>query len=102
MYSDGQGVPKDPAQALAWFRKAADQMYPPAQFNMGMLYAQGSGVARDLEQAVAWFRQAAEAGLPQAQDALRQVAGTGLMSAQHALGMSYEKGWGSAKIEAEA
>ena len=62
MYSDGQGVPKDPAQALTWFRKSADQEYPPAEFNMGVLYAAGTGVPRDLEQAVEWYRKAAARG----------------------------------------
>jgi TPR repeat protein len=77
-------------------------MYPPAEFNMGVLYAEGLGVPRDLAQAVEWYRKAAEWELPQAQDALRTLAVTGFPPAQHVLGMTYENGWGSAKIEAEA
>ena len=28
MYANGRGVPQDEAQAVAWFREAADQGYP--------------------------------------------------------------------------
>ena len=71
---------------------------------MGILYVVGTGVPRDLEQAVKWYRKAAESGMPQAQDALRIVANVKYKyaPAQHVLGMTYENGWGSAKIEAEA
>ena len=30
MYDGGRGVAKDDAQAVAWYRKAADQRYPEA------------------------------------------------------------------------
>jgi TPR repeat protein len=53
-------------------------------------------------QAVEWFRKAAELGLPQAQDALRSLAGTGDLAAQNALGLTYEHGWGTIQIDAEA
>ena len=35
MYADGQGVPKDDAQAVKWYRLAADQGYAMAQVNLG-------------------------------------------------------------------
>ena len=34
-HSTGQGVPQDDVQAVAWYRKAADQGYAGAQFNLG-------------------------------------------------------------------
>ena len=37
-YKNGQGVEKDEAEAEKWFRKAADQGYPPAQRNLSRLH----------------------------------------------------------------
>ena len=102
MYSDGQGVPKDLAEAAAWLRKSADQGFASAEFNMGVLCVVGTGVPRDLAQGVQWYRKAAESGLPQAQGALKIVADGGYAPAQHVLGMTYENGWGSVKLDAEA
>jgi TPR repeat protein len=45
MYQKGQGVDQDHAQALYWYRCAAEQGYAPAQYNLGWLYAKGQGVA---------------------------------------------------------
>ena len=41
----GQGVVKDEEEAAKWFRKAADQGYAPAQYNLGGMYTKGNGVA---------------------------------------------------------
>jgi len=69
---------------------------------MGVLCVVGAGVPQDWAQGVQWYRKAAESGLPQAQGALKIVADGGYAPAQHVLGMTYENGWGSAKIDAEA
>ena len=74
MYAEGKGIAKDEAQAVAWFRKAAEQGYAPAQFNLGVMYAEGIGIAKDETQAVAWSRKAAEQGYAPAQEALRQLS----------------------------
>ena len=34
MYEQGQGVPRDDAQAAVWLRKAADQGYANAEVNL--------------------------------------------------------------------
>ena len=47
-----RGVPQDDAQAVAWYRKAADQGDARAQTNLGAAYETGRGVARDLAQAL--------------------------------------------------
>lgn len=36
-YEKGQGVPQDDAQALAWYRKAAEQGHAKAQYNLGVM-----------------------------------------------------------------
>ena len=43
---NGQGVAKDQVEAVKWYRKAAEQNYAKAQYNLGVCY----------EQAKAWRR----------------------------------------------
>jgi hypothetical protein len=52
----------DTAVAIDWFRRAAAQEYPPAEFQMGLMYDFGFGVAADEEAALAWYRRAAQHG----------------------------------------
>jgi TPR repeat protein len=59
MYNDGQGVPQDPAEALKWFRKAAEQGEARGLFNLGIAYSRGNGVPQDYVQAHVWFSLAA-------------------------------------------
>ncbi|MDA8258986.1 MAG: tetratricopeptide repeat-containing serine protease family protein [Betaproteobacteria bacterium] len=86
-YSEGKGVAKDPAQAVAWWRKAAEQGEANAQFNLGVMYYQGTGVPKDAAQALAWYRKAAEQG-----DA----------DAQNNLGVMYDQGEGVLKDAVQA
>ena len=58
LYEEGLGVPRDPAQALAWYQKAADQGYAAAYNDLGAMYANGSGVPQDLVRAYVLFTQA--------------------------------------------
>ena len=55
-----QGVAKDHAEAVKWYRKAAEQNLAEAQTNLGSCYANGQGVAKDEVEAVKWYRKAAE------------------------------------------
>jgi TPR repeat protein len=75
------------AEALRWFRKAADAGNAGAMSNLGSLYVTGKGVAKDEAEALRWFRKAADAG------------NAGAMSN---LGSLYVTGKGVAKDEAEA
>ena len=59
MYDNGQGVPQDYAQAVSWYRKAADQGYALAQFSLGGMYYSGRGVPQDYIQAHMWWNLAA-------------------------------------------
>ena len=38
-YANGQGVGKDDAEAVKWFRKSAEQGYDEAQTELGFMYA---------------------------------------------------------------
>jgi TPR repeat protein len=55
----GLGVPQDFAEAMKWFRLAADQGNASAQSSLGVGYALGRGVPQDFAEAVRWFRRAA-------------------------------------------
>ena len=86
-YNKGQGVKKDYAEAVKWYRKSADQGNAAAQCNLGRCYYAGQGVAQDYAEAVKWFRKAAEQGLA---------------AAQYCLGVCYYKGQGVTQDYAEA
>jgi TPR repeat protein len=79
-YELGAHVTKDPAQAAAWYRKAADQGFAQAQHSLGVLYELGNGVAAEPTTAVLWYRKAAEQGFAPAQFSLGlcYVHGTGV------------------------
>jgi TPR repeat protein len=59
-YSTGEGVKQDATQAVYWIRKAAEQGYARAQFNLGVCYTSGEGVEQDFAQAADWYRKAAD------------------------------------------
>jgi len=86
-FSGTLGVAKDEAEAVKWFRKAAEQNVADAQFSLGVCYANGRGVAEDDAEAVKWFRKAAEQNYARA---------------QYNLGVCYDSGEGVAKDEVEA
>jgi TPR repeat protein len=62
LHAQGQGVPRDPAAAVAWTRKAAELGDVRAQLELGLAYENGTGVARDNQEAARWFRAAAGQG----------------------------------------
>ena len=57
-YKYGHGVPRDPAEAVNWFRKAARLGNAYAQYNLGFMYFMGQGVAQDYTEAMAWYQPA--------------------------------------------
>jgi len=54
---------KDAAEAVKWYRKAAEQGHALAQTNLGFMYEKGDGVPKDAAEAVKWYRKATEQGL---------------------------------------
>ena len=79
LYRTGRGVARDLAQALRWYRRAADQGFAGAQANLGDMFARGQGVATDYAAAAVWFHRAAVQGH---------------VAAQYNLGLLYETGLG--------
>jgi len=60
-------VKQDYAEAVRWYRKAAEQGHALAQCNLGVMYDKGRGVKQDHAEAVRWYRKAAEKGHAHAQ-----------------------------------
>ena len=79
MYDEGQGVPRDAAEAAKWHRKAAVQGHADAQLSLALMYSYGDGVPQDYTKAAKWYRLAAEQGRARA---------------QYILGIMYVKGQG--------
>jgi TPR repeat protein len=74
MYQDGEGIDEDPAKAVYWFRKAAEQDYPPAQFSLGEAYEEGFGIEPDMKRAIFWYNKAAEFGDTDAEEKLAELS----------------------------
>ena len=67
MHANGYGAPKDDAEAVKWYTKAAEQDYHAAQYNLCMMYAAGTGVPEDYVQAYKWL-VLASVGTPDAKN----------------------------------
>ena len=77
-YAEGKVVAKDEAEAVRWYRKAADQGYADAQCWLGKWYTYHLTIG-EKPQAAKWYRKAAEQGH---------------VVAQHELGVLYFRGAG--------
>ena len=86
-YSAGEGVSQDRAEAIRWWRRAAEQGRAETQYLLGLMYHLGLGVPQNYLEAVRWSRLAAEQGVA---------------SAQHRLGKFYYDGVGVSRSYEEA
>ena len=122
-YSGEFGKATNYLEAVKWFRKAAGQNYPQAQYDLGVCYESGNGVPQNYAEAVQWYRKAAEQNFAAAQNNLgkcfyagqgvatnqaeavewfREAAGQNYAQAQCNLGVCYKSGNGVAQNYAEA
>jgi TPR repeat protein len=63
LYATGDWTgPKDPTQAVEWYRKAAERGHPDAQYNLGFMYLLGEGLSSDPEVGLRWLRRSADQG----------------------------------------
>ena len=67
IYAKGEGVSQDDAEAVRWFRLAAEQGDAEAQYNLGLIFVTGTDVPQDDTVAAKWFRLAADQGRYEAQ-----------------------------------
>ena len=123
MYHEGEGVPRNHAEAAKWLRRAAEQGRAEAQFNLGILYHEGEGVPQNHVEAAKWWRCAAELenahaqynlgvahrkgeGVPQnnkeAMKWFHRAAEQGDAEAQYNLGLAYGEGRGVPQDDEEA
>ena len=56
----GNGMEQSATQAIDWFRKAAEQELPDAQYSLARALLNGEGVEKDLLEAEKWYRAASE------------------------------------------
>ena len=125
MYQKGKSYydVKDYAEAVKWYRKAAEQGNASGQCDLGWMYQNGYGVTQDYAEALYWYRKAAEQGYARAQRGLgwmyqngygvtkdyaeavkwyRKAADQGNASGQRDLGYMYSKGYGVEQDYAQA
>lgn len=82
-YERGDGVRKDEAEAIKWYRKAAELGDWVAQWNVGRMLEEGKGIVANPAEAAKWYRKSAEQGRGQYQ-----------LLSQEALGKLYAEGRG--------
>ena len=58
---------RDVGEAVAWYRRAAEQGFVDSQFNLAMVYSTGEDLAPDEAEAAIWFQRAADLGDAEAQ-----------------------------------
>jgi len=79
MYDYGHGVTADPAEAMVWYKRSAEQGQPAVQYLVGAKYFKGENVPQDYIEAAKWWELADNGG---------QV------DAQFNLGLMYSRGLG--------
>ncbi len=62
IYLKGDSAPLNHAEAVKWFRKAANQGVDAAQANLGLMYVTGDGVPKDNVKAFSWWSVAEKQG----------------------------------------
>jgi len=72
----GLSTTPDAAQALRWFRQAAEQGVPEAQVKTGLFHELGIGTPQDFTEALKWYGKAAEKGYAGAQVRLGMIYGS--------------------------
>ncbi len=121
IYMVGWGVPRNPAEAVHWYKTADEWGYIPATHIVGRAYRSGYGVTKDIRKAVDYFKRASDAGYAPSQYALGEIyylgdegipqdkvtAGAYLLAAArkgepnalYAMGRLYELGEGGASAD---
>lgn len=72
-YADLLDAAEQDVEAVAWYRKAAEQGEPAGEFGLGRMHANGEGVKRDPAEALKWYRLAAGRNHVPALDALARA-----------------------------
>ena len=62
MYANGDGVPKNPAEAVKWISLAANSDNADAIALLGNFYAEGFGLTKDQKKAVELYKKSIDRG----------------------------------------
>ncbi len=106
-YENGYGVIQNPEEAVALYRKAAEQGHVTAQLKLGNCYEDGIGVIKNETEAFEWYRKAAENTISFDHNGPlwnidRKAARQGQKTARRTLAKCYKKGIGVTANEEEA
>ena len=96
MYQNGQGVARDPGQAVQWWRRAALGGNTSALFNLAVAYFNGDGVMADDIEAYKWVELAESHASDERQGkyaALREALLMKMTTAQVAEGHQRVQDW---------
>ncbi|MBL4874254.1 MAG: sel1 repeat family protein, partial [Rhodobacteraceae bacterium] len=74
MYENGVGVLQDYAEAVKWYRLAAEQGHASSQNNLGVIYEYGNGVLQDNVRSHMWYNISSANGAEGAREWRDQVA----------------------------
>ncbi len=86
-YLKGQGVERDPAIAMRWIERSAEQQLAEAQYTLGAMHHAGRGALQSFPLAFKWFELAAQQNHAEA---------------QYSLGIMYRNGQGVAVDKSKA
>ena len=75
MYLNGQGFEKNLAEALRWYKAAAEQEHPHALYMLYVMYSEGVGVEVNQQLAHAYLIRAAREGSEYAREELKKTEG---------------------------
>ncbi|MDP2357384.1 MAG: SEL1-like repeat protein [Beijerinckiaceae bacterium] len=121
LYRDGVSVRRNLAEAMHWYKLAADRGDRQAQFALGIAHLNGAGAAKDRKVAQDWLEKAAaqnHAGalynlgvlaidaelqdFPRASELFRKAAELGDLDAAYGLAVLYREGTGVPRDKAES
>lgn len=122
IFAQGLGVLPDAKKAREWYQLAAKKGDANAMTALGLMASSGKGMEKDFALAKAWFEKAAAKNEPnachnlslilltsnlasdekRAVDLLKVAAQSGILEAQHDLGVAYLKGRGVESSEENA
>ncbi len=82
-YFNGEGIERDYASAVMWFKRSARQNYAKAQYNLAYCYMNGRGVPRDYDKAFDLLHQSANNNYKRAQLTLADCYANGILVEQN-------------------
>ena len=97
MYDNGEGVPENDAEAVKWWRLAAEQGHANAQARLSYMYYAGDGIPKNKIKAYIWASLAVSQGEEEAREnrdiLAKQLTRKQLARGQEMAARCYESGY---------